>query len=132
MQMCSWFSYPTPDLTICFVFVFVCCCYYQVFGIQTLHVLYLSGLQLESLPEELSSLRHLRELHCNDNALTEIPPVVMRLPSLQLLNLSNNRISFVPSEVPLAMPQLRQLFLSGNPTGVSPWMQSCDSLHIVL
>ncbi|CAK4611594.1 hypothetical protein LEN26_001603 [Aphanomyces euteiches] len=78
-----------------------------------LAILDLGQNQLESLPDEMGTLVHLKELWVTNNKLTTISEAVLRLPQLTMLHLSNNSISSVPSSIGLAT-SLQVLSLDNN------------------
>ncbi len=79
---------------------------------DTLEVLNLSGNQLNSLPDDLPRLHRLRILFCSDNAFTEVPAVVGRCASLEMVGFKANRIrTLAPETLP---PLLRWLILTDN------------------
>ena len=53
----------------------------------------LSGNELESLPEEITSLPQLRELNLVGNPLKRLPPQLHRLKSLRILFLDEHAMS---------------------------------------
>ncbi|KAL4920926.1 hypothetical protein BDW62DRAFT_152409 [Aspergillus aurantiobrunneus] len=61
--------------------------------------LFLAGNALGALSGELFELDSLRVLSLRNNKLTEIPPAIRRLTQLQELNLSVNRLHFLPWEL---------------------------------
>ena len=72
----------------------------------------LSGNNLSSLPASLSQLHLLTNLTLSHNILTDFPPP---LPSLTSLDLRSNRISHVNTAELERFPLLEQLVVSGNP-----------------
>lgn len=79
---------------------------------DSLEVLNLSGNKLSSLPDDLPRLHRLRILFCSDNAFTEVPSVVGRCASLEMVGFKANRIRTVaPGALP---PLLRWLILTDN------------------
>jgi hypothetical protein len=79
---------------------------------DTLEVLNLSGNQLTSLPNDLPRLQRLRILFCSDNAFTEVPAVIGRCASLEMVGFKANRIrTLAPEALP---PLLRWLILTDN------------------
>ncbi|OJJ03331.1 hypothetical protein ASPVEDRAFT_134225 [Aspergillus versicolor CBS 583.65] len=61
--------------------------------------LFLAGNGLNAVSGELFELDSLRVLSLRNNKLTEIPPAIRRLTKLQELNLSVNRLNFLPWEL---------------------------------
>lgn len=107
--------------------------------LQHLHVLKLDGNELEKLPTALQDLNCLQILDVSDNKLSELergmalPPglieasfsanyitslpeqMLARSRMLQVLNLSQNRLSSLPSvDWPVALPNLEHLDLKDN------------------
>jgi Leucine rich repeat/Protein tyrosine and serine/threonine kinase len=79
---------------------------------QTLEVLDLSGNRLDSLPEGMARLSHLKILFASDNAFTELPAVLGRCQSLEMVGFKANRIARVAET---ALPaRLRWLILTDN------------------
>ncbi|KAL3493144.1 hypothetical protein BJX62DRAFT_86636 [Aspergillus germanicus] len=79
--------------------------------------LFLSGNGLPCLTSELFELDALRVLSLRNNKLTEIPPAIRRLTKLQELNLSVNRLQFLPWELLWLIKKgdLKQLTVRPNP-----------------
>lgn len=78
-----------------------------------LSILNLSNNQLETFPDICyTELVHLSEIHVNGNRIAEIPVTINRLQGLKILNLADNLISVVPSE--LADCKLKEVYLKGN------------------
>ncbi|KAB0799724.1 hypothetical protein PPYR_07604 [Photinus pyralis] len=69
----------------------------------------------EIAPEAFVNLTSLRVLELDDNALMEIPSALTKLPSLQELSISGNRIKFIPGGLLQKSPGLAVLELKGNP-----------------
>lgn len=102
---------------------------------DSLEILNLSGNQLETLPDDLHRLTHLRVLFCSDNRFTELPECLGRCsaltmvgfkanriervtgaslpPLLRWLILTDNRVSQLPDELG-QRPHLQKLMLAGN------------------
>ncbi|ETV67563.1 hypothetical protein, variant 1 [Aphanomyces astaci] len=78
-----------------------------------LSILDLGQNQLDHLPHEIGSLRHLKELWLSNNWLTSVPDSVLTLPLLSILHLSNNRITHIPSTIGAASA-LQVLSLDNN------------------
>ncbi len=79
---------------------------------ETLEILDLSGNELTALPEDLPRLHRLRIVFCSDNPFTELPVVLGRCPSLEMIGFKANRIEHVPAES--LPPTLRWLVLTDN------------------
>ncbi|KAM9098469.1 podocan-like protein 1 isoform 5-T5 [Sarcophilus harrisii] len=84
----------------------------------SLQVLRLPRNQVNSLdPEPMTNLSMLQELHLGHNRLrvgSIMPGTWQEVPSLKLLDLSHNELSFVPPDLPEA---LEFLYLQGNRIG---------------
>ncbi|CAN7944195.1 unnamed protein product [Ixodes pacificus] len=78
---------------------------------ELLRDLHLDFNELQDLPQELSSMRHLRSLSVSGNRFTRLPDVLSRLAGLESLRLAGNAITETPQ---LALPNLRRLDLRGN------------------
>ncbi|WP_449432207.1 NEL-type E3 ubiquitin ligase domain-containing protein [Pseudomonas putida] len=90
--------------------------------------------ELPSLPEEVS-YAHVRELSLLDMGLSELPVGFLRaFPNLQTLELSNNRLTRLPANLPL-MAHLTGLDLYGNNIVLSPEqvmdLANCDGLEYI-
>ncbi|KAL2812431.1 hypothetical protein BJX63DRAFT_396919, partial [Aspergillus granulosus] len=97
--------------------------------------LFLSGNALPSLTSELFELDSLRVLSLRNNKLTEIPPAIRKLTKLQELNLSVNRLHFLPWELLWLIKKgdLKHLTVRPNPllqieeSQISQWYLSTES-----
>lgn len=65
-------------------------------SLQPFLCLFLSGNSLAALSSELFDLSALRVLSVRNNKLTEIPPAIRRLTSLQTANCATNRLQHLP------------------------------------
>ncbi|XP_028554971.1 plant intracellular Ras-group-related LRR protein 6 [Dendrobium catenatum] len=72
-------------------------------------------MKLSHIPPSILSLQQLRVLDLSQNLLVSLPEDVRNLTCLQELNLSNNNIAALPSELGLLDPHLQVLKLDGNP-----------------
>ncbi|KAJ0416579.1 hypothetical protein BJY00DRAFT_230155 [Aspergillus carlsbadensis] len=96
--------------------------------------LFLAGNGLPCLTSELFELDALRVLSLRNNKLTEVPPAIRRLTKLQELNLSVNRLQFLPWELLWLIKKgdLKQLTVRPNPllqieeSQVSQWHLSTE------
>ncbi|MBT2291421.1 hypothetical protein J7E73_20300 [Paenibacillus albidus] len=82
----------------------------QISSLRELHVY---GNHLISLPEHLGALEELRVLDANDNRLTELPPSLGKLGKLRRLSFRKNKISQLPEEIG-ALDNLIELDLRDN------------------
>ncbi|MFF7595442.1 leucine-rich repeat domain-containing protein [Streptomyces mirabilis] len=73
----------------------------------------LSGLGLDVLPESISDLIQITELHLGGNSLTSVPEALGNLTQLTELNLSGNSLTSVPEALG-NFTQLTELHLGGN------------------
>ncbi|MBU1359803.1 MAG: protein kinase [Gammaproteobacteria bacterium] len=79
---------------------------------DTLEVLDLSGNELTALPDDLHRLHRLRVLFCSNNRFVELPKVLGRCESLDIVGFKANPIQDVPAE---SLPSsLRWLILTDN------------------
>lgn len=79
---------------------------------DSLEVLDLSDNQLSSLPEEISTLTHLKILFASNNCFTALPAVLGQCPQLEMIGFKSNHIIEVPAA---ALPKkLRWLILTDN------------------
>ncbi|MEH2339011.1 COR domain-containing protein [Nostoc sp.] len=81
--------------------------------LQQLTSLYLYGNQLKTLPEAIAHLQKLASLYLYDNQLKTLPEAIASLPQLTYLNLSGNQLKTLPEAI-ARLPQLTTLDLSGN------------------
>jgi Leucine-rich repeat (LRR) protein len=77
-------------------------------------VLHLDNNQLESIPEELESNVHMKKLTLNSNKFFLFPDVILKLSSLEVLNLASNQITELPPELPMCNSNLKMLALQHN------------------
>jgi Leucine-rich repeat (LRR) protein len=76
-------------------------------------VLDLSGLGLTELPPEIGSLRSLETLNLENNQLTTLPPEIGNLSNLIALELSFNQLTSLPPEIG-NLTNLQGLYLAFN------------------
>ncbi|KAI1432528.1 L domain-like protein [Xylaria sp. CBS 124048] len=100
---------------------------------KKLRILNLDENALESLPFQSLAALPLSELHVRKNKLqgTLIEGTVEGLPQLQILNCSNNQLSYLTppdSKQPLNLPSLHQLTVSMNRLKSLPDMSSWNSI----
>ncbi|MCM2463662.1 protein kinase [Pseudomonas sp. CG7] len=79
---------------------------------DSLEILNLSGNQLDTLPDDLHRLPHLRVLFCSDNRFTELPECLGRCSALTMVGFKANRIARVTGAA--LPPRLRWLILTDN------------------
>ena len=95
---------------------------------DTLELLDLSGNQLQALPEAFASLQRLRVLFCSDNPFTELPPVLGRCATLDIVGFKACSIERVPAQA--LPPSLRWLVLTDNRIAELPdALGDCDRLQ---
>ncbi len=75
--------------------------------------------QIESIPVEITKLRHLKKLNLSHNRIKVIKEDLCDLPELTHLDLSFNEIKYLPSKV-ANLPKLNSLYLEGNPFDLLP------------
>ncbi|MEH2276118.1 MAG: leucine-rich repeat domain-containing protein [Nostoc sp.] len=85
----------------------------NVFELEWLEVLNLSGNQLTALPEAIARLQQLTSLNLSSNQLTALPETIARLQQLTSLNLSSNQLTTLPEAI-ARLQQLTSLNLSHN------------------
>ncbi|MCL6750454.1 leucine-rich repeat domain-containing protein [Nostoc sp. CCCryo 231-06] len=85
----------------------------EVFELEWLEVLNLSGNQLTTLPEAIARLQQLTSLYLSDNQLTALPEAIARLQQLTFLDLSHNKLTTLPEAI-ARLQQLTSLNLSRN------------------
>lgn len=78
----------------------------------------LSNNKLRFLPESTFQLTQLTHLNLSRNHLTALSPNVQQLTNLEVLDLRNNRITSLPEDALLALPQLKEIRVAGNPTEI--------------
>ncbi|MEH1968810.1 COR domain-containing protein [Nostoc sp.] len=85
----------------------------EVFELEWLEVLNLSGNQLTTLPEAITRLQQLISLDLSGNQITTLPEAITRLQQFTSLDLRGNQITTLP-EVITRLQQLTFLYLSHN------------------
>nr|WP_322684603.1 COR domain-containing protein [Nostoc sp. DedQUE07]MDZ8130545.1 COR domain-containing protein [Nostoc sp. DedQUE07] len=85
----------------------------EVFQLEWLEVLNLSGNQLRTLPEAIARLQQLTSLDLSGNQLRTLPEAIARLQQLTSLDLKGNQLRTLP-EVIARLQQLTSLDLSVN------------------
>lgn len=78
-----------------------------------LKFLSVKGSGLEILPEEISMMVHLEELHLPQNKLTQLPFAFRELKKLKRLNLDSNNFSSFPDLIG-ELKNLKHLSIDGN------------------
>ncbi|MEG0558001.1 MAG: leucine-rich repeat-containing protein kinase family protein [Comamonas sp.] len=79
---------------------------------DSLESLDLSGNQLSALPEDFTRLKKLRILFASNNPFTTLPPVLGRMPQLEMVGFKACQITEVPAQS--LPPLLRWLILTDN------------------
>uniref|UniRef100_A0AAA9TIB9 Leucine rich repeat containing 20 n=1 Tax=Bos taurus TaxID=9913 RepID=A0AAA9TIB9_BOVIN len=84
-------------------------------GCQSGPELRLEGNFLHRLPNEVSTLQHLKAIDLSRNQFHDFPEQLTTLPALENINLEENEIVDVPVEKLAAMPALHLINLRFNP-----------------
>ncbi|XP_050754894.1 leucine-rich repeat-containing protein 20 isoform X1 [Gymnogyps californianus] len=77
----------------------------------------LAGNYLHRLPEEVTSLLHLRAINLSRNRFRRFPEPLAAVAALETIDLEENEIAEVPVEKLASMASLRSLNLRANPVG---------------
>ena len=85
-----------------------------LFAFTFLTTLYLNHNALQTIPPEISKLRHLELLDLSGNALSSLPPELGMLTSLKELYLFDNQLTTLPPQLG-TLHQLQTLGIEGNP-----------------
>jgi small GTP-binding protein len=85
----------------------------EVFELEKLEILNLSGNALTSIPESITKLQNLTLLGLSDNGLTTFPESIAKLQNLTLLDLDRNGLTTVPNSI-TKLQNLTSLSLSNN------------------
>ncbi|GEM_PF-2099670 len=85
----------------------------------TLRILYLCGLNLTEVPQEVFKFRNLEYLYLDKNRLSMLPPEIGRLTSLTILSLRGNPLTTLPVEL-ANLSQLDSLALDQKQMQVPP------------
>lgn len=67
--------------------------------------------EVDVLPKEIGDLKKLRSLNIFGSKVRAIPPEILKLPELEFCNLSNNRLTEIPSTL---SSSLKSLYLQNN------------------
>lgn len=89
----------------------------------------LSGQGLLNVSPKLFQYEFLESLYLNNNKLTTIPSVVLKLKGLRVLDLSHNRINEIPPELGLCY-NLRYLYLFDNNIKTLPY-EFCNLIELL-
>ena len=85
----------------------------QILSYTTLVYLDVSFNLLESLPDEISLLQNLEELHCCSNKIAALPESIGSIQSLRLIKANNNMLISLPKSIG-QLQSLKSLVLSDN------------------
>lgn len=85
----------------------------EIGELVNLRTLYLSYNQLSSLPAEIGQLVNLRELSLAENQLTSLPAEIGRLTYLEFLSAEGNQLSQLPAEIGL-LTNLNTIYMDEN------------------
>ncbi|AGC77186.1 leucine rich repeat (LRR) protein [Nonlabens dokdonensis] len=85
----------------------------KIVVLKEIKELYLSGQNIQNIPDSLHLLENLISLEFWVNNLGIIPPQIFKLLKLENLSINNNQIKLVPEEIGL-LKNLRSLNLSNN------------------
>jgi Leucine-rich repeat (LRR) protein len=83
-------------------------------NLQHLRYISLTKNKIETIPDSITELKNLRELLLSGNKLSILPDSFVNLTSLENLDLSNNQFNEIPTQI-WALKELTQLNLNGNP-----------------
>lgn len=88
----------------------------------------MGGVNIKTLPPTsgLFSFTFLTNLYLNHNSLSEVPPQIAKLRHLELLDLSGNALTALPTELGM-LTSLKELYLFDNHIGTIP--PELGSLH---
>jgi hypothetical protein len=87
--------------------------------VNSIYKLDLSGLNLNTLPAEITLLTHLIELYLNNNPLQHVSSYLSDLPQLTTLEMNNVQIHYIPRSIS-KMKQLQWLSLTNNRICIIP------------
>ncbi|MEH1872769.1 COR domain-containing protein [Nostoc sp.] len=91
----------------------------EVFELEWLEVLNLSGNQITTLPEAIAHLQQLTTLDLSGNQITTLPEAITRLQQFTSLDLSHNQLNTLPEAI-TRLQQLTFLYLSHNQLNTLP------------
>jgi len=86
----------------------------ELFSLSHLRVINLGQNNIEVLPDKISVFKNLTQLHMNNNPLQYLPISISECRYLQVLDLSNTYVKILPFEISL-LKQLYDLNLDGCP-----------------
>jgi Leucine-rich repeat (LRR) protein len=87
--------------------------------VNSIDKLDLSGLNLNTLPAEITLLAGLTELHLSNNPLQQVSHYLSHLPQLTILEMNNVQIHYIPPSI-CKMKQLQWLSLTNNRICIIP------------
>ncbi len=80
---------------------------------QFLSTITLSYTNLQSLPNEITKLKDLRQLIIVNTELASLPAAIANLTELEILNLTGNKLVALPDQIS-GLTKLKELYLAGN------------------
>lgn len=83
-------------------------------GLGTLQSLVLNSLELKMIPDVFAWLKQLKSLTMEGNDFTEMPESIFRLPDLEYLDLSSNKLRELPVNTVYGCTKLKKLKLKYN------------------
>ncbi|KAM9615568.1 LOW QUALITY PROTEIN: leucine-rich repeat and IQ domain-containing protein 4 [Morphnus guianensis] len=83
------------------------------------------GIKFTSLPEDISKLQNLKELHTDNNCLEYLPTAIRSLTHLKIFDCHNNLLKQLPDSVCQIQGEIQSLFLHC----ISAWLSSLALLE---
>ena len=85
-----------------------------IFQLKRLRVFDVSQNRLHCLPSDIRQLQNLSKFAARNNQIDSISNL-SECPNLASIDMRDNNIKDYPSDLPLKLPKLSKLLLSGNP-----------------